>query len=123
MMQDAQGNVVEWEVTEQGIVLVANGQPVIGVEREDWDAFALMTARFNVQNQETEPETKDVEPLPEALGSFVVLNEELVNLYTELDEGTILVRTEPASWVALNGDGTALGDVDLLQVSWKTLEA
>lgn len=111
-MQDAQGNVVEWEVTDRGIVLVANDEPIMGVEFSDWDQFALMTARFNVEaDDEAKPtveDEKDVKrELPTEVGSLILTVDEYVDEDEELwfESGTYFVRVSENQWRSLDGNG------------------
>lgn len=111
-MQDAQGNVVEWEVTDRGIVLVANYEPIMGVEFSDWDQFALMTARFNAEAEnEAKPtveDEKDVKrELPTEVGSLIILTEDYKdhNGDTWFDDTTYFIRVSDDQWRVLDGSG------------------
>ena len=120
-MQDAKGNVVVWENRPEGVVLVANGQPLMGVEHEDWDAFALMTARVTtgVENVEDKEEV-ETNPIPEVVGTLVVVNEDVVDFYNDVQSkaGTVFVRFDEDSWLSLDGKATQLENDELAELDW-----
>lgn len=119
-MQDAKGNVVVWENRPEGVVLVANGQPLMGVEHEDWDAFALMTARFTTGAGNEEAEEVETNPIPEVVGTLVVVNEDVVGLYNgvQSEAGTVFVRFDEDYWLSLDGKATQLENDELAELDW-----